>query len=338
MKILTYWKYLVILMIAFISMPLVACGKPIITFADEQYKSQTVNNAIARFIIEHGYGYQTEALQVTGEQMESLLITGEIDVEMEGWQQNRMDWYQENINKDIRNLGMTYPGGPQFFIIPEWVAKEYGIETIFDMKDHWELFQDPNDPERGIFYTCSPGSSCRKINSVKLEAYGLYKYYNMSSPDTFDALGAILEDAQKNRQPIFGYYWDPAALMGMYDWHVLQEPPYVESVWEKVKAASEDKIPRPINEACAYPYFAIDKLIHQDLEKTAPEIVEMLKNMNVGLIPLKKTLAWAKENNIGDPEQMAAWYLENYPDRYRSWVPQDIYMNVQKAVRERRGY
>jgi ABC-type proline/glycine betaine transport system substrate-binding protein len=126
--------------------------------------------------------------------------------------------------------------------------------------------------------------------------------------------------------------------MGMYQWHILKEPPYDEGIWEKIKAASEDKIPRPIEEACAYPYFAIDKLVHADLVKKAPDVVDMLRNMNVGLEPLKQTLAWAKENSVSDPEQLAAWYLENYQERYRTWIPEEIYMNVQRAVRERRGY
>ena len=339
MKILSHsWKYCVILLIVVLFVPVASCGEPTITFADEQYKSQTVNNAIARFIIEHGYGYPTETRVVTGEEMETLLIKGDIDIQMEGWQQNRMDWYEENIDKNIKNLGMTYPGGPQFFIIPKWVAEEYNIETIFDMKEHWELFKDPNDPSRGVFYNCSPGSSCGKLNPVKLEAYGLFKYYNVESPETFDALGVVLENAQRRQETVFGYYWDPTALMGMYDWHILKEPQYDEGIWEKGKAASEEKIPRPIEEACAYPYFAIDKLVHAGLENKAPDVVDMLRNMNVGLEPLKQTLAWAKENNISDPEQMAAWYLENNQEKYRTWMPDENYIGVQKKVRERRGY
>lgn len=339
MKILShYWKCYVILLMVVLVAPFIACGKPTIRFADEQYKSQTTNNAIAQFIIEHGYGYPTETLVMTGEEMETLLIKGDIDIQMEGWQQNRMDWYQANIDKNIKNLGMTYPGGPQFFIIPKWVAEEYNIETIFDMKEYWELFKDPNDPSRGVFYNCSPGSSCNKINSVKLEAYGLYKHFNIVSPETFAALDTILEDAQRRQQPVFGYYWDPTALMAMYNWHILKEPPYDEGCWEKVKAAGEDMIPRPIDEACAYPYFAIDKLVHVGLERKASDVVSMLRNMNVGLEPLKKTLAWAKENDISDPEQLAAWYLENYRERYQTWMPEENYVRVQKAVRERRGY
>ena len=140
------------------------------------------------------------------------------------------------------------------------------------------------------------------------------------------------------RQPVFGYYWAPASLNAIYDWHILEEPAYSDECWEQVKLASEDKIPRPIDQACEYPSFAIDKIVHAGIRKKAPDVTKMLERMDIGLDPLNEIIAWAKQNNIDDPEQMAIRYLETFPDRYRNWMPDDNYIKVQKQVRERRGY
>ena len=120
-----------------------ACGpiggreKPVIRLHGGEYNSNLINNAIAECIIEEGYGYPVEIVEMTNTMMEEALPKGEIDLRMEGWQQNRIDWYNENIeNGNIVNLGMTYEAGPQFFIIPKWVAEEYNIKTVSDMKDH----------------------------------------------------------------------------------------------------------------------------------------------------------------------------------------------------------
>jgi len=93
--------------------------------------------------------------------MREDISKGELDLNMEIWQQNIIDWYNEQIEQgNIVNLGMTYEVGPQFFIIPMWVAEEYNITTVFDMKDHWELFKDPQDPTKGVFYNSLVGWEC----------------------------------------------------------------------------------------------------------------------------------------------------------------------------------
>ena len=229
---------------------------------------------------------------------------------------------------------MIYEGGPQFFVIPQWIAEQYDIKTVFDMKDHWELFTDPQDPSKGAFYNCISGWQCAEINKVKLEAYGLDQYYNAVSPVSSAALGAALADRQRLRQPVFGFSWAPTALIGAYDWHILEEPPYGIECWEKVTAGSEDASLRPIDQACAYENLPVEKLAYAGLQEKAPEVVEMLKKMNVGLGPLNETLAWASENGVVDWEQAAIHYLESYEDRWKSWVTTQAYEEIMEALEE----
>ncbi len=147
--------------------------KPVIKAYDGQWQSIRVNNAIVEFIIEQGYGYPVESVEMTSQEMQAAMETGEINLNMEMWQQSRLDWYTEQLEKgNIINLGMSYEAGPQFFIIPKWVAEQHHIETVFDMEQHWRLFKDPRNISKGIFYNCIIGWRCDEINQVKLEAYG----------------------------------------------------------------------------------------------------------------------------------------------------------------------
>jgi len=309
--------------------------KPVIKLHDGQWDSLWVNNAIAKFIIEEGYGYSVETVESTSLTMQTSMSKGEIDLNMEMWQQNWIDWYNEQIEQgNIVNLGMTFEAGPQFFIIPKWVAEQYTIKTVFDMKDHWELFKDPEDPTKGVFYNGVVGWGCTEINVVKLEAYGLTRYYNMVSPGSVAALDAALERGQVNRQLVFGYYWAPTALMGVYDWYILEEPPYTDECWGRILAAVEDKSLRPLRRACAYQTAPIVKVAHKGLLKKAPDVVEMLKKMIVGLEPLNKTLAWVKQNGVQDWEKAAIYYLQKYEDRWKTWVTPKAYEKIKKAIRE----
>jgi glycine betaine/proline transport system substrate-binding protein len=229
---------------------------------------------------------------------------------------------------------MIFEGGPQFFVIPRWVAEEHNIKTVFDMKDHWELFKDPEDPSKGVFYNCITGWQCAEINTVKMEAYGLTRYYNLVSPGSSAALQAALERPQQRRQPVFGYHWAPTALIGAYNWHVLEEPPHSAACWEKIIAAREDRSLRPIDQACAYESLPVDKLAHSGLRQKAPDVVEMLEKMNVGLDPLNETLAWAHENEVEDWDEAALHYLQNYEERWKTWVEPEVYEKIKEALGE----
>ena len=83
--------------------------KPAIRLHDALSESQWINNAIAKFIIEEGYGYPVETVVESTPAMQEGLSAGTIDLNLEGWQQNIIDWYNAEIeNGSIVNLGMIY--------------------------------------------------------------------------------------------------------------------------------------------------------------------------------------------------------------------------------------
>ena len=316
------------------------CGedKPVLKAHTWEGGSILLNNAIFEFIVEEGYGYPVEIVVETTPVLQEALPKGEVDLNLEGWQQNIPEWYDEHIAKgDIVNLGMLYEGGPQYYLIPTWVADEYNIETVFDMKGHWDLFQDPQDPSKGVFYNCLIGWQCREINSVKLEAYGLAPYFNLISPASEDALTAALARPQDSRQPVFGYAYAPSALIGAHNWHILEEPPYSAACWAAVTAATGDDSLRPIDQACAFEVVPIETLAHKGLVDKAPDVVERLRKMVVGLGPLSETLAWADQNGVEDWSEAALHYLETYEDRWRTWVTPQAYDSIKLALGEASG-
>lgn len=309
--------------------------KPTIRLHDALSESQRVNNAIAKYIIEEGYGYPVETVVETTPTMMEALPTGEIDANLEGWQQNIVAWYNEETAKGtILNLGMIYEASSQVFVIPSWVSEEYGIGSVFDMKDHWELFIDPQDPSKGVFYNCIAGWECANINQAKLDAYGLSKYYNAVSPASATALDAALAEPQRARGPVFGYYWTPAPLMVTYDWYALVEPPHSQECWRQLLRASESDGGLPAVEACAYESIPIEKLVHAGLREKAPDVFAMIERLMVGLAPLNTTMAWAIQNAIEDWEKAAVYYLRNYEERWRTWVTPDAYDKINAALKK----
>lgn len=128
-------RLLLVLAVLLTTLAVAGCGstvlevqKPVLRLHDALSDSQGINNAIAEFIIENGYGFPVETVAESTPAMQKSLPEGEIDLNLEGWQQNIIDWYDSELEKgSIVNLGMIYEGGPQYFIIPVSVSNEYNI-------------------------------------------------------------------------------------------------------------------------------------------------------------------------------------------------------------------
>ena len=123
------WKRGLLLLTALVLTVTLVAGcaaeeKATIKFGDTQFESLWIINATAKFIIEEGYGYPVETIEMTTPIAQVSLAQGDIDVWIELWQQDWLDNYNEEVAKgNIENLGMVYEGGPQFFCIPKWMAE-----------------------------------------------------------------------------------------------------------------------------------------------------------------------------------------------------------------------
>jgi len=303
--------------------------KPTIKFSDNQWQSLWINNAIAMYIIEKGYGYPTEQVTLTSPVMMVGLPKGELHVQMELWKQSLGDWYEENIAAGkIENLGPIFETSSQGWYVPTYVIKgdpARGIEpmapdlkSVFDLPKYWELFRDPEDPDKGLLISCIIGWEGAKIDKQRFESYGLDKYYNRLEPGTVGALDAALVGPYKKGKPVLGYYWEPTWLMGAYDFTRLEETPYTEECWETTKA-------------CAWYSSPIDKGAWSGLRDMAPDVVEFLEKMNVWLAPLNRTCAY-NELAGATIQETAIWYLREYEDIWSEWVPDKIKKKVKDAL------
>lgn len=310
-----------------------AKAKPLIRLYDGQWESLWIENAIAQYIIEKGYGYPTESVTLDTAVMQVSLPKGELDVSLETWTQNITEWYEkEKAAGRIERLSDILEGGPQFFMIPKWVHEKYKINTVLDMKNQWQLFKDPEKPTKGLFVNSKIGWKCTEINVIKMESYGLTENYNIASAGSAAAADAALAGAQKKNEPVFGYYWAPTAMMGMYDWHILEEPEYNEAVWKKITAAIDDKSLRPVKEACAYPSVPLPNIAWSGLRQKAPDVTAFIEKLEIGLEKINKAAAWSVSNEISDYKKTAVWFLKEYDSFWKSWVTTDAYNKIKSAL------
>jgi len=284
-----------------------------------------VHTQIAAFIIENGYGYpESEFTPGSTIPLFAGLIKGDLDVNMECWVENQQEVYDEAIAAgDIVDLGDNFWDNWQGWLVPTYMIEDGLLPeglSVEDMPQYWELFKDPEYPDKGIFYSCIPGWECEKINEEKFAEYGLDENYNVFLPGSGAALLASMVAAYKKGEPWFGYYWAPTPALGIYDMTPLEEPPYDEEVWET-------------NHACAYPPVHVNIVVSAGFHERAPELVEFLTKYTTTTAQNNKFLGYMEENEASYKEA-AVYFLKTSEDTWTKWVPADVAAKVKAALAE----
>lgn len=308
----------------------------VIKIADLQWQTLWINNAIAKAVIEKGYGHQVEIVEMTTPIMQQAIVKGDVDVIMEIWRSNWADWYKQvTAKQQIVEVGPVFDKAMQGWYVPRYIIEgdaERGIKpvapdlkSVADLPKYTSLFQDPEDPQKGLLINCITGWQCAKVNRIKLQAYGLVDDYNIQEPGASAALDAAIAGAYKKGQPVLAYYWEPTWLLGMYDMVRLEEPPFTEQCDAQIQKALADEIPLAQVTAaagCAYQEETVTKGINPGLKERSPEVVAFLEKMFIPNEVLNQLSAKMEGEKL-TADQTAHWFFKNHPEVWRSWLPAD---------------
>lgn len=300
-----------------------------LTIADAGWDSMRIHNEIAAFIIENGYDYQVDMINGSSAATFTGLRTGEIDIYMELWYNNLEEPYVEALEaEEVIELALNFTTDDQGFFVPDYVIEgdpENGLEpmapdlkTVEDLKRYPELFQDPEDPSKGVIIGGHSGSVAQGIMEEKVYTYGLDEYYNYFSPGSSGATTTSLVSAYENRDPWLGYYWSPTWALTKYDMTLLEEPAYDEAIWNE-------------NYGTAFPENEIYVVAHKDLPEKAPDVTEFLRNYQTSNDLTGEGLLYMEEQDASVREA-AKWWLGEHQELWTSWVPEEVAEKVKSAL------
>ncbi len=296
--------------------------KPTLILADLAWDSALFHNSVADFILENGYGYETDGIPGGTIPLFAGLAAGEIDINMEVWVDNQKKAVDEAIEAgQVIDLGPNFRDSWQGWLVPTYMVEDGLLPadiSVDNISDYWELFKDPEDPSKGRFYNGDPSWECTGIDAIKFEAYGLGEHFNIFNAGSVDALNASLMSAYESREPWFGYYWSPTYLLGQIDMTVVAEPAFDQAVWDENKGCSYTEVPVHIG-------------INTSLMEKAPEVVTFLTKYETTSAMINASLAYMDDNGV-DYDAAAVWFLQEYESTWIQWVPEDIADKVKAAL------
>lgn len=314
-------------------------GERDIVFADYNWDSARVLNRIAQFIVEEGYGYDTDTIPGETIPLFQGQLDGDIDISMEIWV-DQMPPYQPALDDgSVVELGNSVDDTVQGWWVPTYVIEgdeERDIEPmapelshVEDLPEYWELFQDPEDSDKGRLYDGIAGWEAERINEVKFDYYGLDETYNRFLPGSNAALDTSLLTAYNQGEPWLGYMWTPTWIAGQLDLTLIEEPEYTDECWEEVQAAVEEE--RTPETSCAWPVTEAVIAATTGFSEEAPDITQFLEQFNTNETHISAALSYMAENEV-DADAAALWFLEEYEDLWTGWVPDDVADSVREAM------
>ena len=294
-----------------------------VAFADLNWNSARIQNRIAQYIIEHGYGYATGAVGGTTHELFGSLRRGDIDVTMEIWLplQDR-DWLAAVADGEVQYVGNSLGSDWQStFVIPTYLQAEYpDLDHVDDLKElrFRELFATSESGGRARLIGCPSGWACQEINELQVSGYGLTDHIQIFQLDSQEAIYADVYAAYAKGKPWLGYMWgtaDPAVLLELTP---LDEPPYSDECWYTHKA-------------CAFQGTTIITAVNSGLSGRAPALIHLLEQWDFNLEHYRSLLRWMDDNDAS-LESAALHWLRMNGETWKYWVTEEAYAGVQAAL------
>ena len=298
--------------------------KQTIIFGDLNWSSALVQNRIAQYLVEKGYGYPTEVKLGATLPLFQGLKRGDTDVTMEIWLPNQDEaWEAARSEGAVLSVGKSLGQDWQSsFVIPAYLQEQYPeLDSVEDLKDqqYKDLFKTAETGDKARLVSCIIGWSCEEVNAKQIEGYGLSDHIHIVNPGDGAALNADLNGAYERQEPWLGYQWgtnDPALKLDLVR---LEEPAYSDQCWFTTKA-------------CAYEDATILIAVNPDLPAAAPDVIEMLRKWDFNIEIYKAVVRWRDGNPDATDADTALWWLNSNTDVWGGWVTPEAAAAINAAL------
>jgi glycine betaine/proline transport system substrate-binding protein len=309
--------------------PVCEVDRPV-SLAGLDWESNDFHVAVARFILREGYGCAVEAIPGSTLPLLMAMARGDVDITLELWEDNLRDLV-EPLRKAgrIEVLGVNYPDSEQGWYVPRYLvegpsAPAPGLASVSDLPKYKELFRDREEPDKGRFHNGVAGWGAERINTRKLIAYGLDRYFTNVRLSGTGEMEQTIAAAYRMRRPILYYSWSPSWVSGSFDGVRLKEPPFDPGVWAELQTSESP------TRATAYPTMRVRTAVNADFGRAAPELRAFVAAYRTEPALVSNALTVMRQT--GSADDAARDFLKHRPDVWRPWLPEDVAARVATAL------
>lgn len=288
------------------------CGR--VSIAEMNWASGQIITRVTEFLMAQGYGCDVTVVpSATTTAITSLAENNEPDIVPELWVNSAPAYFRlEAEGRLVKAADVFAEGGSENWWVPDYLVEAHPeLATIEGILANPELVG-------GRFHNCPDGWGCRIANDNLVIAFDFagngIEVFNHGSGDT---LPASMAAAYEAREPWFGYYWGPTAILGRYNMVAVDMGPHIPEIHE---CNQTQDCARP--GISAYPAAPVLTVVTADFAERNPAIFELVSNISFGTQELSELLAWQADNSAS-AEEAAVYFLTTSQDTWMGWVSEE---------------
>jgi glycine betaine/proline transport system substrate-binding protein len=286
-----------------------SCGE--VTITEMNWASSQVVTAVAKFIMEQGYGCKVVTVpSATIPAVTSMAETNKPDIATEVWVNSAAAYPGLVEAGKVRTLTKVLSDGGE----EGWWVPKYLVDKHPELKTIAGVLANPK-VVGGRFHNCPVGWGCRIANdnlkvAFALESNGIEVFDHGSGETLATSIGSAFSD----KKPWFGYYWAPTAILGKYPMVKVDMGPYDAAI-HKCNQNKECATPRK----SSYPSAPVVTAITTTFAAKNPQIAELMSKVAFTNAQMGQILAWKKDNKAS-ADEAAAYFMTNNKKVWGAWL------------------
>ncbi|CAL9338361.1 hypothetical protein SUDANB1_00209 [Streptomyces sp. enrichment culture] len=263
------------------------------------------NAAVLAYVAEHDLGCKVEQKDLKEEIAWQGFGTGEVDAVVENWGHDDLKKKYITDQKTAVEAGPTGNKGLIGWYVPPWLAKAHPDITDWKNLDKYaSKFKTSESGGKGQLLDGDPSFVTNDealVKNLKLDFKVVY-----AGSET--ALIQAYRNAEKNKEWVIGYFYEPQWFMSEVPLKKVSLPEYKEGC-----DADAEKV------ACDYPVYELDKIVSAKFAKSGSPAYDLVKNFtwtNEDQNTVAKYIAVDKMA----PEAAAKKWVEANRDKVDAWI------------------
>ncbi len=233
--------------------------------------------------------------------------TGDVDVVLEDWGHPDLEkkFFAESGDGSAEDLGPTGNKGIIHWYVPPWLAEKYpDILDYQNLNKYADKFKTSESGGKGQFLGADPSYvqfDEAIISNLKLNFKVVFSGSEAASIQAF-------EKAEKNKEFLIGYFYEPQWLFAEIQLKAVKLPPYTDGCQDV-----------PAKVACDYPETVLKKIASTQWVKEGSPAVDLVKNFSWTNDDQNAVAKYIAKDGMSSEDAAAKWVDDN-SDKVDAWL------------------
>jgi glycine betaine/proline transport system substrate-binding protein len=270
-----------------------------------QWVGAAANVAVAQCLLQQ-MGYKVTTSTLAEEVAWQGFTTGEVDVILENWGHPKLEKEFITDKKLATDTGPNGVTGIIGWYVPGWMIDKYpDMADWHNLNKYADLFKTSESGDKGQFLGSDP--TFVQYDEALIANLGL-NFKDVFSGSEAATITAF-QQADKNKTPLIGYFYDPQWLLNEIKLVQIHLPAYTPGCDADLKKV-----------ACDYPPYILNKIVRTKFLETGGDAATFIKNFKWENAD-QNSVADAITNKAMSPEDAAKQWIDANPTKWAAWMP-----------------